>query len=399
MSFRSEMENSHRPAPDQAVLTPREKEVLLLYGVCGSAKVVAAKLGLKVRTVQHHLEAAREKFGVGSSIEAYAIITQGSSGTLSTDHVQIRGARHVPWPFWTSLIIVTVLAVSVFRTSSEPRPLTRTMPRVVGMRWEEARSFFSSLGISIRFLPVAKTSKTKRSARTGSIVAQFPPQDVALPDYPCAIAYVASERSECTPSTNGFFSEEFVSPNLAPEWEVANGQGRISLKDHSGWLRYLLGGSTDPVGDAPALKVWRPMFGISWTLELRSKFFLPAGTGRQLAWKLLFGSGDRGPELELVRNSDQQGRALVITLNDGDQGPTNNQVVPADDTWVIRVFRRGQSVSIQISTDGKEFRPVSSLTYHHDLGQWQRLVLSGSSFGQEGGYVDTDYVRFCAQRE
>jgi len=52
-------------------LTPREIDVLVAYAVLGSYAEVANVLGIKVQTVKNHMQAARDKYRVTSTVALF----------------------------------------------------------------------------------------------------------------------------------------------------------------------------------------------------------------------------------------------------------------------------------------------------------------------------------------
>jgi len=57
-----------------APLTPREQEVLARYAACGHQATIAADLDLSTQTIKNHLSHAYAKLGVGTGVEAMAIM-------------------------------------------------------------------------------------------------------------------------------------------------------------------------------------------------------------------------------------------------------------------------------------------------------------------------------------
>lgn len=50
--------------PSDAGLTPREQEVLVLYGAGLTSKEIGIRLGISMLTIKNHLQRIRTKFGL-----------------------------------------------------------------------------------------------------------------------------------------------------------------------------------------------------------------------------------------------------------------------------------------------------------------------------------------------
>jgi DNA-binding CsgD family transcriptional regulator len=58
-------------------LTAREREVVTLYASTGSAKIVAAQLGIRPGTVKAHLSNARSRAGVDTTVQLVVLVVTG----------------------------------------------------------------------------------------------------------------------------------------------------------------------------------------------------------------------------------------------------------------------------------------------------------------------------------
>lgn len=60
------------PPPDPVLLSDREKECILWAAMGLSSKEIARRVGITFRTVEHHLENARQKLGANNRVHAVA---------------------------------------------------------------------------------------------------------------------------------------------------------------------------------------------------------------------------------------------------------------------------------------------------------------------------------------
>jgi DNA-binding CsgD family transcriptional regulator len=63
--------------PRDPQLTRREREVVELYASTGSAKIVAAQLGIAPGTVKTHLANARSRAGVDTTVQLVVLVVLG----------------------------------------------------------------------------------------------------------------------------------------------------------------------------------------------------------------------------------------------------------------------------------------------------------------------------------
>jgi hypothetical protein len=196
------------------------------------------------------------------------------------------------------------------------------------------------------------------------------------------------------------FRDDFSSTTLDPAWTVQAGIGTsYSLTANPGYLRYSVDGSTNNNSDNPAVWIYRPFTGTSWTLETRVSYSMPFGNGRQLYLKIPLGDLSQrfNNEIWFWREADQAGGVAnncctYVTFFDGgtgvNVGPMN---LDATDTYTVRVVRYGQNFTIWMSPDGLTWTTIASHTYTTALGSTQNVLLSGADYAGTG-YADYDYV-------
>src|SRR3989304_2996027 len=79
------------------------------------------------------------------------------------------------------------------------------------------------------------------------------------------------------------FKEDFSNPILNSSWQVLSGQGRYSLTDNPGYLRYYLEGLQGSMGGwrnnylssgawKPSLNLIRPFEGENWSLTAKVNY-------------------------------------------------------------------------------------------------------------------------------
>jgi hypothetical protein len=192
------------------------------------------------------------------------------------------------------------------------------------------------------------------------------------------------------------FLDDFSGSTLGPDYSIRPGIGDFSLSENPGFLRYKLAGSTSPNYDNTALWVYRQFSGNDWTFETKVTYSLPFGNGRQLIIRLAFGGLEqRGVnEVQFIRTRDI-GDTGELDASFTEGGVGNGVVLQkppnAADTYVVRIIRRIQDVSIQLSPDGTSFTTVGQRTYSTPLGNLQTVLFSGANFAGTG-FADYDYV-------
>ena len=227
---------------------------------------------------------------------------------------------------------------------------------------------------------------------------RFPNMLLALVTILGFVAYSASAQ----PTS---FIDHFSATSLDPAWTVQSGQGSHSLTANTGFLRYYLGGSTHPAGDAGALKIYRPFSGVNWSLEMRASFYLPYGNGRQFFFRVPLGdlSQSRVNEVQWFRTSDQagggpaQGEYVAVIFENGIPYHVAVPGYPVD-TYVVRIQRSGQDVRVQVSPDGATWTTLLMRTFTVPLGNTQHVMLTSANFAGTG-YADYDYVTLTPLRE
>ncbi len=224
--------------------------------------------------------------------------------------------------------------------------------------------------------------RTKHSPKTTSLLA---------------LGFLALAGSTVVAQTTSF-RDDFSSTTLDPAWTVQSGIGSYSLTANPGYLRYSLGGSTNP-SDDPALWIYRPFSGTSWTLESRVSYNLPYGNGRQFFLRVPLGDVSQRHANEVLwwRTSDQAGGVAAncctyVTVFDG-SNPTNFGPFNTDaaDTYVVRIHRAGQAFTVSMSPDGSTWTTVAQYTFVTSLGTSQNVMLTGANYAGTG-YADYDYV-------
>ncbi len=305
-------------------LTEKEREVLRLLGELGVNKLVAAKMGLSAKSVEHQLKSIRAKLEVGTSVEAVSLYSAWRAGpdvetTAETEAVRRRVS---PWVWAIGSLVVVTLALAGWKF------------------WAAA--------------PVNHEPK--------------------LPSL-----------------------DEFNEKQLDGNWTAKYGQGSVSLTDHPGYLRYSLGGKTDP-GDAKAFKLFRTFTGRRWTLEFQVEYHLPRGTGRQLYFRVWFGDAMAANTPSVVWYRCRDDGAVLpdevgIDMMEGKFETKSPDKQFSKDGGIIRIVRQGNIVKVEGSEDGQPFRVLAVHPFVSRLPGRQTIQISGGSFGSAGGHADYDFIR------
>lgn len=203
------------------------------------------------------------------------------------------------------------------------------------------------------------------------------------------------------------FFDDFDSPALDPAWTVTPGAGSFSLTSNPGHLSFDLGASTNPSGDAPSLRIFRPFSGSEWVFDMEVDYSLGSGNGRQLFMRIFFGTDQATATSQVFwfRTKDDAGGGpatgedVAVTIDNGvnDSNRTNPL---APETRFVRVIRSGQRVSVLRSADGIVWQTFLDDVFTDPLGNEQILQFSGAQFaaGQQGR-ADYDFVRLQAVPE
>lgn len=218
-----------------------------------------------------------------------------------------------------------------------------------------------------------------------------------------AAAYLMAFHLPVAAADLGFFVDDMNScPNVAMS-ERRGTANTWSCADRPGWLRYILAGSTHPNGDANAFYVFRDFVAARYSVQFRVQYSLPAGTGRQLFFRVLLGgtAGKGVTEAVFWRNRDDASSSnhLVYATfieNGVTVAQTSLPTVANDQHWV-RITRTWQSMTIERSSDGVTFAPMLTRTFQAPLGTLNTVMLSGASFASEGGHADYDWIRVDPQ--
>jgi len=208
--------------------------------------------------------------------------------------------------------------------------------------------------------------------------------------------------------------EDFNASVLDGSWQVVSGQGRYSLTDNPGYLRYYIEGSRAYSGSwtggvasgwSPSMTLVRPFSGDHWVLRAKARYNIRwQGTGAQYQ-VLYLAFGDGGNHyLRISRGTDQWYNANVLTAElviDGQVVASNNTLrAPADvvvNDWLgftywYEIVRHGPCVSFRYSIDGTNYTTVFSSSLAA-AGVTQRIILDANVWTTAGSYTDWDYIQ------
>lgn len=214
------------------------------------------------------------------------------------------------------------------------------------------------------------------------------------------------------------FMEYFSDPVMDSSWQVTSGQGRYSLTDNPGYLRYYFEGSRGSMGGwrnnyqasggwNPSLTLIRPFDGENWTLITKANYNLRAhisgtstGAQGQSFW-IAFGEGTND-YLNIYRGVDWWYSSNVFTMElvRNGVGVANFSSTPSSigsDGWVresywYEVTRNGEKITVRFSNDGISYTTAFSALLTEPVKTTQRAIIDMNLWNGVGSYVDWDYI-------
>ena len=215
------------------------------------------------------------------------------------------------------------------------------------------------------------------------------------------------------------FNEDFSNPVLNSSWQVFSGQGRYSLTDNSGYLRYYFEGSRGSMGGwrnnyqssggwNPSTTLISPFDGENWTLITKVNYNLRAhisgsstGAQGQSFW-IAFGEGTND-YLNIYRGVDWWYSSNVFTMELVSNGVSvaNFSGAPSSvgaDGWVresywYEITRNGEKITVRFSNDGISYTTAFSALLTESVTATQRAIIDMNLWNGVGSYVDWDYIQ------
>ncbi len=193
-----------------------------------------------------------------------------------------------------------------------------------------------------------------------------------------------------------------------PGWEEWPGwDGRYgSYRLQGGKLVYTLSGRQHDQRDAPrndgyypGLLLAREIKGDNWTVETKADYYLRPAGGRWLDVYVWLGEAGVRPTINSPRSM-----LSMIGRRQGDTGYGSDDFqvhrIPggvymfANDIRFMRFTRAGTRFTAHVSTDGKDFREVYSVTFTAaPYAASQKIVLGGQAFAETGSYAEFEYIK------
>ncbi|MDP2844879.1 MAG: hypothetical protein Q8N79_02240, partial [Candidatus Methanoperedens sp.] len=214
------------------------------------------------------------------------------------------------------------------------------------------------------------------------------------------------------------FKEDFSNPVLNSSWQVLSGQGRYSLTDNPGYLRYYFEGSLGYMGGwrnnyqtsggwKPSLTLISPFDGENWSLTAKVNYNLHAhisgsSTGAQgQGFWIAFGEGTND-YLSIYRGVDWWYKSNVLTMGFVSNGVdvANFSGAPSSvgaDGWVresywYEITRNGEKITVRFSNDGISYTTAFSALLTKPVTTTQRAIIDMNLWNGVGSYVDWDYI-------
>jgi len=205
------------------------------------------------------------------------------------------------------------------------------------------------------------------------------------------------------------FADEFEAKELDASWAMLAGQGRHSLTERPGQLRFHVGRLAR---SKPRLLLSRRFGGDHWTLELKAAYFTgTTGGSRNLSFGIHLGVSPRACipgtsvrplplyVLQIVRSRDDwngccPGELRQVFLEGGRVVATSLLPLSPGDDYVWRIRRAGRTIRVERSNDGNEYVLVGAYTFGPRVdGVSACLALGFDSFADSEAFADYDYVR------
>lgn len=188
---------------------------------------------------------------------------------------------------------------------------------------------------------------------------------------------------------------------LWPGWDGGN-YGSYTLQD--GKLYYhLAAGQSDLLeapkdGAVPGMLLAKALKGERWTLDVKVRYSMSAGSGHWLSCYVWLGPDKTRPNWALGR------AALMLGVqrfrDDGyrldsiyvHRAPGGTSVL-GPDISALRIERDGNRFALLVSRDGKIFEKAAETRLAGPVPETQKLVLGGQSASTSGAYAEYEHIK------
>jgi uncharacterized protein (TIGR03437 family) len=200
------------------------------------------------------------------------------------------------------------------------------------------------------------------------------------------------------------------------------GLGSFNASENPGYLRNRIdpNAMNQPYpGDDSSFGLYRSFSGDRWSLEAKVGYGFPApylagvGTGRRFFLHVIFGDVAKKGQNEVtwVRERTNKpsaevtdDRVIVQFIEGGTAAGVPQSGLGGDpargvafapgkaDTYVVRILREGQQLTVQQSADGEPFTTVAQRTFGGALGSVQTALVAAAWSGAAAGYAEYDYI-------
>lgn len=188
---------------------------------------------------------------------------------------------------------------------------------------------------------------------------------------------------------------------LWPGWNGGN-YGSYTLQDGKLYY-YLAAGQSDLLeapkdGAVPGMLLARDLKGERWTLDVKVRYSMSAGSGHWLSCYVWLGPDKIRPNWAISR------AALMLGVqrfrDDGynldsiyvHRAPGGTSIL-GPDISALRIERNGNIFTLLVSRDGKIFEEAAGTSLAGPEPETQKLVLGGQSASASGTYAEYEYIK------